>query len=122
MPRHGVHLILPIHYPVKGADDLVHLVQDQQRQMASILGIDDSFAGVPYHGAYEHVFRLIHLELSMRVRVLVGKSNRGLVGMIKRAAVDVLGVKEDYVAKLHDDIKRCRRGERSRASWHRRPR
>jgi hypothetical protein len=122
MPRHGVHLIVPIHYPIKGDDDLLQTVQDQQQSLARTLGIDESFAGVPYHRAYEHVFQLIHLERAMRARVPAGQSDRDLVGMIKCAAIDVFNVSEDYVDKLRKGISKCRRGERANVRWHRRHR
>lgn len=120
MPRHGVQLVVPIHYPLKGDDDLLHKVQEQQQMLARTLGIDETFAGVPHHEPYDYIFRLIHLDRAMRARVPAGRSVRGLVGLIERAAMDVLKISKDYFDKLCKGMRKCLRGERAEVSWHRR--
>jgi hypothetical protein len=117
MPQHGVHLVVPIHYPVQGNDALLKLVQEQQQALASRLGIDGSFAGLPHYGVYDQIFRLRHLQQAMQARLHPEQSPRGLVDMIKRAAVEVLPVTEGYFDKLNKGMKRCLRGERAKVSW-----
>jgi hypothetical protein len=117
MPPHGVHLVLPLHYPVKGDDALLQLVQDEQRKLASSLQIEASFAGVPHHEAYEQMFRLLHLERAMWARRSPGQSDRGLVDLISRAAFKVLGVSAERFKKLRNAGNKCRRGKRVQVSW-----
>jgi hypothetical protein len=117
MPQHGVHLVLPIHYPVMRDDALLQVVQEQQQTLASSLGIDESFAGVPHHEVYDHIFRLLHLERAMRARVRPGQSLRGLVDTIRQATVKELDISEGYFDKLRKGINNCHRGRRAHVSW-----
>jgi len=117
MPQHGVHLVLPIHYPVMRDDALLQVVREQQQTLASSLGIDGSFAGVPHHEVYDLFLRLSFLERAMRARVRPGQSILGLVDMIRRAAVKVLGISEGYFDKLRKGMNNCHRGRRAQVSW-----
>ena len=62
----GVHLVVPLHYPLQGDDGLLRQVFDCQRQAARDLGIDESLADLPHYRAYATLFDVLHLERAIR--------------------------------------------------------
>jgi hypothetical protein len=98
-------------------DALLQLVQEQQRTLASSLGIDVSFAGIPHHAVYDQIFRLLHLERAVRARFGPGEPPLGWVGIFRRAAVEALDISEEYFDKLRKGQNKCLAGERAMVSW-----
>ncbi len=118
-PVHGVHIFVPIHYPIQGDEDLIKRVREIQRAHTSDLGIDSGFAGIDHHAAYAQMFRMSHLERAIASRFRDHRP-RGFVGHVERAAVNVLRVKSDRVKRLRTGIAACLRGQRDQVSWLRR--
>lgn len=112
-PRHGVHLFVPIHYPLQGDDDLLRRVRDEQRAQAADLGIDLSFGGLAHPETHAYLVRLQHLERAIRAR-FPGHRPRGLIDHIEEAAAVVLSLSTDRVRRLRIDLAACRRGHRTR--------
>lgn len=110
-PAHGVWVYVPVHYPLRGDDELQQRVVEYQRQQVAALGIDPSFAGNTHHETYDRVFRLLHLERAMRSRFPTAPV--GLVGRIETAATEVLGLSIERVQRLRKVISACRRGNRA---------
>jgi hypothetical protein len=111
-PVHGVYMYVPVHYPLQGDDALQKQVAGFQRQRAVELGIDPSFAGNTHHEAYERMFRVIHLERTIRSRFV--RPPRGLVESIQAAAAVVLRLSTDRIQRLRKWVTTCRAGNRSR--------
>ena len=78
LPVHGVHLILPVHYPLKGDDDLLELILGQQRALAEELGLDSAVAGLPHHRIYASILEVVHLERTITHRYAGARRPRGL--------------------------------------------
>jgi hypothetical protein len=114
-PVHGVHLFLPLHYPLQGDDDLLGRVREFQRQQAIELGLPPTFAGIGHHTQYAQMFRLIHLDRAVRGR-FDPRPPRGIVSVLEAAAASVLGIGEESVRRLWKWIRTCRRGERQTIS------
>ncbi len=106
-------LYVPIHYPLRGDDDLQQRVAEYQWQQVAALGIDPSFAGNTHYERYDRVFRLLHLECAARSRFDTAPA--GLVGRIETAATDVLGLSLERVQRLRKIVSACRRGRRASA-------
>ncbi len=111
-PAHGVYVYVPVHYPLQGDDALQQQVTEFQRRQAVGLGIDPSFAGNTHHETYERMFRVLHLEGSVRRRF--ARPPRGLAAGIEAASAAVLGLSTDRVGRLRKWVRACRAGKRSR--------
>lgn len=109
-PAHGVHVFLPLHYPLQGDDDLLGRVREFQRQQALELGLPSAFAGVAHHAQYAQMFRLMHLDRAVRGR-FGGRPPRGIVSALE-AAASHLGIGAESVRRLWKWIRICHRGGR----------
>jgi hypothetical protein len=116
LPLHGVHLVLPLHYPLQGDDELLRQVLEMQRQSARTLGLDDSLAGLPHYKANAAMFDVIHLERVIRARCRPPYP-RGLVSRIEEAVAAELGSSLARVRKLRKAISACRQGRRASMQW-----
>ena len=116
-PSHGIHLFVPLHYPLQGDDELVRKVQELQRQVARQLDVDDSMAGLPHYRAYAAMFDIIHLERTIRSRFPDDRRRAGLVEAIEFSAASVLNYSVDNIKKRRKAIAQCRRGGRSQIKW-----
>lgn len=112
LPAHGVHLVLPLHYPLQGDDNLMRRVLEFQRQFARDQGLDESLAGLAHHRAYAEMFDLLHLERSIRSRA-AGHAPRGFVTRVEQALAAGLDISLDAVRQHRKAIAACRRGRRS---------
>ena len=115
MPHHGVHLVLPLHYPLTSDDELIRLIRTEQRRLASSNGLDSTLASLEHHEVYAQMISVQHLEHAVRSRY-VGKQS-GFVGAIENAMAIALGLTTDYVQKLRRGISACRRGKRNSMKW-----
>jgi len=116
MPKHGLHLVLPIHYPLTGTDDLLKQIRQQQVELARELGLDTSMAGLPHYEAYGQMLEVHLMELTIRSRY--GKPRRpGLVTVMEAAMAETLNRSVDQVQKLRKAISACRAGKRSSVRW-----
>ena len=66
-PRQGLHLYLPIHYPLTGDDELLARILQEQRALADQVGLPRSAAGLPHHRAYATILEVLHWERAIRV-------------------------------------------------------
>jgi hypothetical protein len=110
-PAHGVWVYVPVHYPLRGDDELQRQVVEFQRQQASELNIDPSFAGNTHHEVYDRMFRVIHLERAIRSRF--DHPPRGLVARIEDAAATALHLSPERVQRLRKMIAQCQAGRRA---------
>jgi hypothetical protein len=117
VPAHGVHLVLPLHYPLQGGDDLLLQIFDFQRQAVRDLGLDESLAGLPHHKGYASLFDVLHLERAIRARLHSGRTARGVVTPLEEAIAAGLGISLAQVQKCRKAISACLRGRRSRVTW-----
>jgi hypothetical protein len=116
-PAHGIHLFLPLHYPLQGDDDLLRQILDFQRRDARELGDDESLAGLPHHKGYASLFDVLHLDRSIRARLLPGRPPPGRVAYLEEAVATGLGVSLAQVQKCRKAISACLRGQRARVAW-----
>jgi hypothetical protein len=117
VPTHGVHLILPLHYPLQGDDDLLRQIFNFQRQAVRDLGLNESLAGLPHHKGYASLFDVLHLERAIRARLLPGRTVRGFATCLEKAIAAGLRTSLAQVQKCRKAISACLRGRRSRVSW-----
>ena len=59
-PPRGSTLILPVHYPLTGDDDLLTVILEQQRFLAERLELDASVAGLPHYKIYARLLEVLH--------------------------------------------------------------
>jgi hypothetical protein len=116
-PAPGLHLFLPLHYPLQGDDDLQRQIYDFQRQRVKELGLDESLAGLPHFKAYAAMLDVLHLERAIRARLPQTHIPRGVVTAMKGAIAAALGCSEDQVEKARKAISACRRGHRHQVAW-----
>jgi len=110
-PAHGIHIFVPLHYPMHGDDDLLGRVREFQKQQAATLGLPPGLGGIAHHAQYSQMFRLIHLDQAVRGR-FQGRSPRGFVSALEAAAYCYLGISEASIRRLWTWIRKCRNGDR----------
>jgi hypothetical protein len=116
MPVHGVHLVLPLHYPLQGDDDLLNQILQSQRKQARDLGIDESLAGLRHYRAYSRMYDVLHLERSILSRMPGAVAPYGFRLRIYQAIAEGLHLSVEAVQKYRQAIVACRKGQRSRVS------
>src|SRR5262249_23313315 len=104
VPRHGIHLILPLHYPLLGDDGMQRVILEQQRLQVQELELDPTMAGLPHHKAYAQMFHVIHHERTITGRYGQGSRPKGFIGQIEAALADVLDCGLDQIKKLRKAI------------------
>ncbi len=110
-PTHGIHLYLPLHYPLQGDDDLLRQVREFQRQQAISLQLPQELGGIAHHAQYAQMFRLIHLERAVRGRFQNGLPHGG-VSAVEASAANYLDISLESVRRLRTWILACQRGDR----------
>jgi hypothetical protein len=116
LPKHGIHLVLPLHYPLQGDDNLTQQVLNFQRQEARQLALGESLAGLPHFQAYASLFDVLHLERVIRSR-LTGARPAGFVTAMEQAIASALKCSLSSVQKSRKSISACLRGQRTRVAW-----
>jgi hypothetical protein len=112
LPRQGLHLYLPIHYPMTGDDELLARILQEQRALARDAGLPRSAAGLPHHRAYATLLEVLHWERAAAARFGAARVPRGFVDRIKEAIAATLGLSVDRIDKCRRAISACRRGRR----------
>lgn len=115
-PRHGIHLYLPLHYPLKGDDDLARQILDLQRRQVEALGIHRSLAGLAHHEAYGQIFHVMHLERAVRSR-FPGDQPRAFITHLVAAVAAGAEVGDDRVKQIRTAVKKCLQGRRDQVLW-----
>lgn len=110
-PRQGVRIILPVHYPLHGDDDLLQEIARLQRLNAIELGLPAGIGPVKHFKQHAQILRLIHLETVLRSR-FAGKPPRGFVGALCSAGAKELDVGPDTVKRLRKWVAKYRAGRR----------
>jgi len=110
-PAHGIHVYIPMHYPLKDDDEIQRKIEKYQQQAARELGIHPSLAGLAHFETYERMFQVLHLERAIRRRFL--KNPSGLVGAIEEAASEAFHLSTDRIKRLRKYIAHCQAGMRS---------
>ena len=116
-PTHGVHVFLPVHYPIQGDDQLIQQIREFQRQEARKLGLDNDFAGIAHHDIYGAMFEIIHLEAAIRSRIGIGGSSHGRMTTIEGAIAESLPLEVGTVQSYRKAISKCRAGGRSQVPF-----
>jgi len=110
-PRHGIRIILPLHYPLLGDDQLLRGIADMQRAAALENDLPAGLASIKHYVQHAQMFRLIHLESVLRSRFLNETPYR-FVTVLTSAASCELGVEPGTVKRLRNWIRVCRNGRR----------
>jgi hypothetical protein len=111
-PRHGIHIVVPICFPIQGNDDFVGKIAREQRALAQESGIDLSGAGLPHADLYARMLDVIHIERTAIGRYGPATKHPGLIDALKDAMAETLDVTPDRVGKLRKVISACWRGRR----------
>ena len=117
MPKQGLHLVLPIHYPLTGTDDLLKQIRQQQVCLAQDQGLDTSMAGLPHFEAYGQMLEVDFLGRTILSRYGKPKRPLGLVTIMEYVIAEALGLSVDQVQKLRKGIAACRKGKRPKLKW-----
>lgn len=117
MPKHGLHIVLPVHYPLTGADDLLRQIQKLQASIAEEAGLDPSLAGLKHYEAYARMFDVAFLEETIRSRYDKKGRKKGLITAMEHTIAETLGISSNQVQKYRKAISSCRRGKRASVGW-----
>ena len=113
LPRQGLHLYLPIHYPLTGDDELLApdppgaAMPGRRRRAPSLRGRAPPLQGVRHHPRSPPLGAGHHGCASAPAR-----RPPGFVGLIKEAIAEELYLSVDQVDKWRRAISACRRGRR----------
>lgn len=113
LPRHGLHLVLPLHYPLAHDDDLLHRILELQRGLAADRGLDRTLAGLPHHEAYATILEVVHWERVINGRYGRARRRAGFVGLVVEAVAEAVGREVNLIEKWRKAVSACRRGKRS---------
>jgi hypothetical protein len=113
LSRHGVHIVVPICFPIQDNDDFVTRILKEQRALARRKDIDPSAAGLPHARAYARILQIIHLEHTIIGRYGPARKLPGLISIVRDAIAETLNLSGDQVEKWRKAISACRRGRRS---------
>lgn len=113
LPRHGLHVVLPLHYPLAHDDDLLRQIVQLQRGLAAELGVDRTAAGLPHHEAYATILEVVHWERVVTGRYGGGRRRPGFVGLVVEAVAVAAGREVNLVQKWRKAVSACRRGKRA---------
>lgn len=111
-PAHGVRIFLPLHYPLKGDDNLLHAIAAAQSAVARENGLPAGVGPVEHYQQYAQMFRLAHLELVLRGR-FVGNPPKPFVRALTGAAAVELDMSIESVSRLRKWMVACRAGRRN---------
>ncbi len=112
-PRHGIHILLPLHYPLRGDDeDFMRRVKEAQRDRAEELGLPPEVAGIDNYKEFAQILRLCHVQQVLCSR-WPAKPPRGAVGLIEKAAARVLGITASSTRRLRTLSENLRSGKSS---------
>lgn len=117
MPQHGLHIVLPIHFPLTGADSLLFEIQQQQASLGKHAGLDPSVAGLPHHEAYGQMLEVHQLEATIRSRYGRPGQRGGFVSQLEAAIEAGLEIDVASVQRLRKGISACIRGKRGSVRW-----
>jgi hypothetical protein len=117
VPAHGIHLFLPLHYPMQGDDELLRQIFHLQRGGARDLGLTESLAGLPHHKGYASLFDVLHLEQAIKARLDSAQKRGGRITRVEEAIAAGLDISVAQVQKCRKAISACLRGRRSRVPW-----
>lgn len=117
MPRHGLHIVLPIHYPLTGTDGLLQRIREQQVELARQNNLDPSLAGLGRYEVFAQMLEVEHIERAIRSRYGRPGQRGGFVTALEFAIAAALGVRIDHVKRLRKGIAACKRGRRSSIRW-----
>ena len=115
--RHGLHIVLPVHFPVSGSDELLFEIRRQQMRLARERGLDASIAALTRHQALGRMLEADHIERTIRSRYADRRRNAGLVQVMKHAIADALHIRVNHVERLRKAISACKQGKRDSVSW-----
>jgi len=113
LPRHGLHIVLPIHYPLGHDTVLVDEILRLQRELAAERGLDRTAAGLPHHEAYAKILEVEHWEQVITGRYRQGVRRPAFVGLVVEAVAATVKCSVDTVITWRKAINACRRGKRS---------
>ena len=116
MPRQGLLLFVPAHYPLQGDDDLQSKIFKLQRQVVADQGLDESLAGLPRYKVYGQMLEIASVESTATARYASPRPPRGFVDRLEWGLSDHLGVEIDQIQRLRKAIAACRRGNRGKVA------
>jgi hypothetical protein len=117
LPRHGIHICLPLHYPLQGDDDIQREILRLQQQAARELGLNSSLAGLPHFAAYSQILWVAHLERVIVERYGQQPRVKGFMTRLEEAIADALDCSVENVHKMRKAISLCRQGRRAAVKW-----
>ncbi|MEI8376275.1 MAG: hypothetical protein WCJ35_25935 [Planctomycetota bacterium] len=117
MPKNGLHIVLPIHYPLTGTDDLLREIRQQQVCLARELGVDTSMAGLAHYEAYGQMLKVHLLESAIRSRYRKPGRRKGFVTVMEAVMAETLHRSVDQIQRLRKAISACRAGKRLSVRW-----
>jgi hypothetical protein len=122
MPRHGLHLFLPLYYPLTHDDDLLRQIRKQQVLLAQDAGLPAGVAGLRQYRRYGAMLEVLHLERTVTRRYLTPGRSQGRVAPLIEAIAKHLELSIDAVKRLRKQISARRdaaseRAPRPGAAW-----
>ena len=115
IPRHGLHIVLPLHYPLIGSDELLSGIQRMQASLATQYGLDASIAGLPHHEVLGQMLETEHIEQTIRTRYASRVRRADFAQAVEHAVADAVGLSVDHVRRLRRAIRACKCGKRETA-------
>jgi hypothetical protein len=112
----SVQIAVPAHFRIQGSDNLLGMVQDQQRQQTQAAGLDPSCVGPRSSEFYANLFAIDHFRRVVDQRYGKAPRPKGYVKCLQEALADYLGIGMDHFRTLNRKLTGFLRGKPHPAS------
>lgn len=111
-PQTGVHVFIPVHYPLQSGEELVRDVRRSQELVARSLDLPIEAAGVTHADMFAQIFRWLLVERAVEQRLGAGRRPKGIITWLHAAAAKHLDVEAATIRRYTMWVKQCRAGGR----------
>ncbi|WP_149111538.1 hypothetical protein [Limnoglobus roseus] len=101
---HGVHIYVPVHYPLQKNDPLLEDIRRAQERAAVRNALPPEFAGIRHHGQLATIFLIVYVGQVLKSR-FPDALPRGFVKWMESCQSRFSGTSLERVGALHKEIK-----------------
>lgn len=105
---YGVHIYIPVHYPLQLTDGIVKQIRAAQKRAALFAGLPDTFGGIKHFQECSQILHIIYFDAILRSR-FTDRLPPGLSSRIPGVLAAYIGLSEERIRALQKKIKKSRK-------------